>query len=155
MYYILWRSSSAWQSTTFGTQWSQVRILSSSPFYWGGSSPGQSACLARRRQRVRLPSSPPLWRCSSAGQSIRFIPGRSRVRLPLAPPNLEFHIHKEEWTYSSVGQSTRLITGRSLVRAQLGPPIRAITQVWLKGLVLKTSRGFTARGGSNPSLPAI
>ena len=61
--------------------------------YWGGSSPGQSACLARRRQRVRLPSSPPLWRCSSAGQSIRFIPGRSRVRLPLAPPNLEFHIH--------------------------------------------------------------
>lgn len=26
---------------------------------WGGSSPGQSACLARRRQRVRVPSSPP------------------------------------------------------------------------------------------------
>jgi hypothetical protein len=29
------------------------------------------------------------------------------------------------------------------------------TQVWLKGSVLKTDRGFTARGGSNPSSSAI
>lgn len=29
-----------------------------------------------------------------------------------------------------------------------------ITQAWLKGAVLKTARGFTARGGSNPSSPA-
>ena len=57
-------------------------------------------------------------------------------------------------THSSVGQSNRLITGRSQVRVLLGPPW-AITQAWLKGAVLKTARGFTARGGSNPSLPAI
>ncbi len=32
---------------------------------------------------------------------------------------------------------------------------RRSTQVWLKGAVLKTARGFTARGGSNPSSSAI
>lgn len=33
--------------------------------------------------------------------------------------------------------------------------IRGSTQVWLKGAVLKTARGFIARGGSNPSSSAI
>src|SRR5699024_9908873 len=33
--------------------------------------------------------------------------------------------------------------------------LRRNTQVWLKGPVLKTDRGLTARGGSNPSSSAI
>lgn len=37
----------------------------------------------------------------------------------------------------------------------INPVARRSTQVWLKGAVLKTARGFTARGGSNPSSSAI
>ena len=36
MKWVIWRSSSVWQSTWFGTKRSQVQILSSSPFVYGG-----------------------------------------------------------------------------------------------------------------------
>ena len=131
---------------------------------WGHSSAGRAPALHAGGQRFdpawlhQLNSFKNIWRDSSAGQSIRFIPGGSRVRIPLPLPFLfKVPIGHILRTLSSVGQSYRLITDRSQVRVLQGPPLilRRFTQVWLKGLVLKTSRGLTSCGGSNPSISAI
>ena len=59
-------SSSAWQSTWFGTKGSQVRILSSRPLKiyiniinLGPQLSWESACFARRRSAVRSRQAPP------------------------------------------------------------------------------------------------
>ena len=150
----MWRSSSAWQSTWFGTKRSQVQILSSSPFYGGVAHLARAPALHAGGRGF---DSLPLHHYGAVAQLVRafgsYPKGQgfdSLWRYHMKPCS-SYRL----WSYSSIGQSTRLITGRLQVQVLLGPPIRANTQVWLKGAVLKTARGFTARGGSNPSLPAI
>ena len=84
-------SSSAWQSTWFGTKGSQVRILSSRPseFYFQilcGCSLVVKPQPSKLMMRVRFPSPAPKWAYSSAGQSARLISVRSMVRVHLGPP---------------------------------------------------------------------
>ena len=76
----------------------------------------------------------------------------------VAGSNPVFPTIYKNWGHSSAGRAPALHAGGQ----RFDPAwlhqfyfMRRFTQVWLKGLVLKTSRGLTSCGGSNPSISAI
>ena len=159
-------SGSAWQSIRFGTEGSQVRILSSRPFnILGPQLSWESTCLARRGSSVRSRQGPPFLYFGEVAQLVRafgsYPRGREFKSLPryhysrtFSSGWLEHPAHNRTVIGSSPIRSTIFLDNKMDV-LEHSFYFWKITQVWLKGPVLKTGSRGDPSGGSNPSSSAI